>query len=42
MFGWNITKKFGVFTEYEKTKFWDKDLMYLKAGLNWQLQYLIT
>mgnify|MGYP003657841525 FL=1 len=37
MFGWNITKKFGVFTEYEKTKFWDKDLMYLKAGLNWQL-----
>ena len=37
MFGWNITKKFGIFTEYEKTKFWDKNLMYLKAGLNWQL-----
>jgi len=37
MFGWNITKKFGIFTEYEKTKFWDKDLLYLKAGLNWQL-----
>ena len=32
--GWKITKKIGVFTEYEKTRFWDKDLIYLKAGLN--------
>ena len=35
--GWNITKRLGVFTEYEKTRFWDKNLVYLKAGLNYKL-----
>ena len=39
VFGWYVDKKkkIGVFTEYEKTKFWDKDLVYLKAGLNIKL-----
>tara|TARA_R100000742_G_C4277416_1_gene99267 strand:+ start:1196 stop:2365 length:1170 start_codon:yes stop_codon:yes gene_type:complete len=35
--GWNVTKKLGVFVEYEKTKFWDKNLVYMKAGLNIKL-----
>ena len=37
IFGWNISKSIGIFTEYEKTKFWDKDLVYMKAGLNFKL-----
>ena len=37
IFGWNINKRIGIFTEYEKTKFWDKDLVYIKAGLNLKL-----
>lgn len=37
IFGWNINKSIGIFTEYEKTKFWDKDLVYMKAGLNFKL-----
>lgn len=37
IFGWNINKRIGIFTEYEKTKFWDKDLVYIKAGLNFKL-----
>jgi len=35
--GWNVTKKLGVFVEYEKTRFWDKNLVYMKAGLNIKL-----
>ena len=36
--GWYVDKKkkLGLFTEYEKTKFWDKNLIYLKAGLNFK------
>lgn len=37
MFGWNISKKISIFTEYEITKFWDKKLSYLKTGLNYKL-----
>jgi hypothetical protein len=37
MLGWNISKKMSIFTEYENTRFWDKKLTYLKAGLNYKL-----
>ena len=39
MFGWFLdkNKKFGIYTEYEQTKFWDKNLSYTKVGLNWKL-----
>jgi hypothetical protein len=37
MFGWDLSKKIGIFTEYENTRFWDKKLVYLKAGLNLKL-----
>lgn len=37
MMGWNISKKIGIFTEYENTSFWDKKLTFLKAGLNYKL-----
>ena len=37
MFGWYITKKLGVFTELETTRFWDKNLKYIKAGINLQI-----
>mgnify|MGYP000055881415 CR=1 FL=1 len=37
IFGWNINKSIGIFTEYEKTKFWDKNLVFLKAGINFRL-----
>jgi hypothetical protein len=37
MFGWDISKKLSIFTEYENTRFWDKKLKYLKAGLNYKL-----
>ena len=37
MFGWFLSKKIGLFTEYENTKMWDKDLKYIKAGINFKL-----
>ena len=37
MFGWYLTKKIGLFTELETTRYWDKDLRYIKAGINFQL-----
>jgi hypothetical protein len=37
MFGWYISKNLGVFTEYENTKMWDKNLKYIKAGINLKL-----
>jgi len=37
MFGWSLSKKVGLFTEYENTKMWDKDLKYIKAGINFKL-----
>jgi hypothetical protein len=37
MFGWSLSKKIGIFTEYENTKMWDKDLKYIKAGINFRL-----
>lgn len=37
MFGWYLTPKLGIYTEYEQTKFWDKKLSYTKVGLNWRL-----
>jgi len=35
--GWYLSRSFGIFAELEKTKFWDKNLKYLKLGINWQL-----
>jgi hypothetical protein len=37
MMGWNLSKKIGIFTEYEITKFWDKKLSFLKTGINFKL-----
>ena len=37
MFGWYLTKKIGLFTEIEQTRFWDKNLRYIKAGVNLQI-----
>ena len=37
MFGWFITKKIGLFTEIEQTRFWDKNLQFIKAGVNIQI-----
>ncbi len=36
MYGWDISSKLGLFTEYEITKFWDKELSFLKAGINYK------
>lgn len=35
--GWDVSRKIGIFAEYELTKFWDKRLSYLKVGLNYKL-----
>ncbi len=32
--GWYLSKSFGVFTEFEKTQFWDKELSFMKMGIN--------
>ena len=37
MFGWYLSKNIGIFTEYENTKMWDKNLKYIKAGINFKL-----
>ena len=37
IFGWYITKKLGLYTEIEQTRFWDKDLKFIKAGINLQI-----
>ena len=36
-FGLKLWKKVGVFTEYEITKFWDRRISALKAGVNIRL-----
>ena len=38
MFGWFIIpNKFGIYTEIENTQFWDKELKFIKVGLNFQI-----
>lgn len=36
-FGWKLWKRIGIFTEYEITKFWDRKMSNLKAGINFRL-----
>ena len=37
IFGWYLNNSIGIFTELEKTRFWDKDLTFIKAGINLKL-----
>jgi len=37
VFGWNISKNLGIFTEHERTQFWDKNLVFTKVGINLKL-----
>ena len=36
-FGLKLWRRIGIFTEYEITKFWDKKMSNLKAGINVRL-----
>ena len=38
VFGWKPGKRWGIFTEVEYMKYWDRDIFNLRAGVNYQLR----
>ena len=38
VFGWKLGKRWGIFTEGEYMKYWDRNIFNLRAGINYQFR----